>query len=119
LGGWLAGAVVVGQQPLQRRQRADDGDPRGAQFTPQRRRWCPIQPRIDHQKRSALRLVAPDFLLRATLCACTSLARPALTAARELFLPFLVSIASTIPGTGPLYLSPNLDGWGVTAASDP
>ncbi|GGA02161.1 hypothetical protein [Okeania sp. KiyG1] len=32
-------------------------------------------------------------------------------------IKFLVTIPSTIPGEGPLYLSPNIDGWGVKVRS--
>lgn len=35
----------------------------------------------------------------------------------DLLSPLLITIPSTIRGTGPLYLSLNLDGWGIQPAS--
>ena len=42
----------------------------------------------------------------------------ATTPARDLFKLFMVTIPSAVPGSGPLYLSPNLDGWGVKPPPD-
>jgi hypothetical protein len=37
-------------------------------------------------------------------------------AAREPFHAFMITIPSAVPEGGPLYMSPNLDGWGIEPA---
>jgi hypothetical protein len=58
---------------------------------------------------------SPEEVWRSLLCLNSGIF--ATEAARDLLLVFMTTIPSTVPGQGPLYMSPLVDGWGVAAAS--
>ncbi len=53
---------------------------------------------------------APDEIWRWMVCYNTGVFVPA---NGDPLIAFMRTLSSTMPGNGPLYLSPNLDGWGI------
>jgi hypothetical protein len=54
----------------------------------------------------------PEDIWRGLICLNQGIFIPA-EGSEPPLLPLLVTLASTVPGEGPLYMSLNLDGWGI------